>query len=127
MNSIEISGWQKDESIARLVRATFPQYRRKKVYIRASETVTFSDLNWSGGTRSEYRACTLAGEPRGSMDKYHALAPWDPRQVEGATAPIAPGCCVVRGGYFCGKESLLAIYVHPSDMPKYLTDGQVSA
>jgi hypothetical protein len=122
MNSVEINNWQKDASIRRLIQATFPDYRRKKVYVRAAETITFSDLNWSGGTRAEYRAAKLSGEFVGSTDKYHALAPWDPRQIEGQSLPIPQGYCVVRGGHFCGKQSLLAIYVNPADMPKYLTN-----
>ena len=121
---IEITNWPKDRGIALIVKATFPSYKRKKVLVRASETITFSDLNWSGGTRLEYRACTLAGHELGSMDKYHAYAPWDPRQVEGQSVPIPVGSVVVRGGYFCGKESLLTIHVHPADMPKYLARAE---
>ena len=120
MTSIEINGWQKDASVAAIVKATFPSYKRKKVYIRASETVMFQDLNWSGGTRSEYRACTLDGQPAGSMDRYHALAPWDSRQVEGQSVPVPAGMIVVRGGHFCGKESILCLHVNPADMPRYL-------
>jgi hypothetical protein len=124
---IEITNWPKDRGIALIVKATFPSYKRKKVLVRASETITFSDLNWSGGTRSEYRACTLAGHGLGSMDKYHALAPWDPRQVEGQSVPIPQGSVVVRGGYFCGKESLLTIHVNPADMPKYLPRAEAQS
>lgn len=117
---IEIKGWQKEPSIVAIVRATFPHYRRKTVYVRASETIQFQDLNWSGGTRSEYRACTVNGQAAGSMDRYHQYAPWDARQVEGKEIPIPPGMIVVRGGHFCGKESILTLHVNPADMPKYL-------
>jgi hypothetical protein len=119
MNAIEIKGWQKDAGIAAIVRATFPAYKRKKVMVRASETVSIQDLNWSGGTRSQYRACTFDGRSLGSLDKYSALAPWD-NPAEGQTLPVPAGAVVVRGGHFCGKESLLTIHVNPADMPKYL-------
>ena len=56
MHSIEIANWQKDRSISAIVKATFPSYKRRKVYIRATETVHIQDLNWSGGTRREYHA-----------------------------------------------------------------------
>jgi hypothetical protein len=125
-HSIEITNWPKDPTVTRIVRATFPSYKRKKVLVRATETITFSDLNWSGGTRSEYRACTLGGVELGSMDRYHQYAPWDVRQVEGQSVPIPQGSVVVRGGYFCGKESLLTIHVHPADMPKYLPVAPVA-
>ena len=115
--SIELSS----KEFAAIIRATFPAYRRKTVYVRAAESVELQDLNWSGGTRSSYRACTLDGRALGNADKYHAMAPWDARQVEGISLPIVPGACVVRGGTFCGKESKLTLYVHPSNMPGTLS------
>lgn len=54
------------------------------------------------------------------MDKYHALAPWDPKQVEGAKVEIPQGCVLVEGGHFCGKESILYLHVNPHDMPKFI-------
>jgi len=124
MPSIELNNWRQHRDVVAIVAATFPQYRRKKVWIRAAETVTLSDLNWSGGTRSEYRSCTLPGvtgkaQVGGSMDRYHQRAPWD-NPAEGQTVPIPQGMVVVRGGHFCGKESMLTLHVHPADMPKYL-------
>jgi hypothetical protein len=54
------------------------------------------------------------------LNAYHALAPWDRRQIHGERVPIAPGCCIVQGGTFCGKPSMLTIYVRPDDMPRAL-------
>jgi hypothetical protein len=119
-NTIEVPAWQKDASIARIVKATFPSYKRKKVMVRAAKSVELQDLNWSGGTRSEYRACTIDGRELGDSAKFNAMAPWDRRNPEGQSVPIPAGAVMVRGGYFCGKESLLCIYVNPADMPKYL-------
>ena len=117
---IEIKQWQRDATISHIVAATFPSYRRRKVIIRAAESVTLSDLNWFGGTRSEYNTCTIDGQPVGTSAKYNAMSPWDTRQIEGRELPIPQGMIVVRGGHFCGKESLLTIYVNPADMPRYL-------
>lgn len=117
---IDINDWQKDPTIAPMVRAAFPSYRRKKVSIKASETVTFNDLNWSGGTRSEYRAVSLDGsQVGGSTLPYSARAPWD-NPAEGASVPVPQGFAVIQGGCFCGKESMLTIHVNPADMPKLL-------
>ena len=116
MNSVEIS----PKEIPQVIKATFPAYRKRTVLVLAAESITLHDLNWSGGTRSEYKACTLDGKPLGNTDKYNAMAPWDSRQVEGKSLPLVPGACVVRGGYFCGKESRLTVYVHPADMPRWL-------
>lgn len=115
-----IENWSRDPSIAAIVKATFPAYKRKKVTICPSETVTLCDLNWSGGTRNEYRTCTIAGYALGSADRFHSQAPWN-NQGEGQKIPIPVGGIMVQGGYFCGKESLLTLYVNPADMPKFLT------
>jgi hypothetical protein len=120
MNRIEIKSWRKDPTIAKLVKATFPSYNKRAVYIIATESVTLYDLNWNGGTKNVYKVCTLDGEPRGNSDKYSAMDPWD-NPAEGKTLPIPFGFCVIEGGFFCGKESTLTIRVNPADMPKYLT------
>lgn len=108
------------KDVREIVKATFPDYKRKKVIIQASETVTFFDLNWSGGTKSEYRACTVEGRPLPSNYNMGGPAPWN-NPFEGMTVNLPPGAVIVKGGYFCGKVSLLYIHVHPSNMPKLLT------
>ena len=112
--------WRKDNSLRAIVQGTFPDYRKHKVFIHAAESVTLLDLNWSGGTRCEYAACKVDGGFIGNTDRFHEYAPWDSRQVEGLQVPIPPGAIVVRGGYFCGKASTLALYVNPADMPRLL-------
>jgi hypothetical protein len=106
--------------VAQIISATFPGYRRKKVWINATDEVSIHNLNWDGGSRNEYVACTLEGRRLGDLNAYHALAPWDRRQIHGERVPIAPGCCIVQGGTFCGKPSMLTIYVRPDDMPRAL-------
>lgn len=119
MRYIEIKDWQKQPSIARIVRATFPDYKRKTVYLQPDTSVTLMDLNWSGGSRSQYRTCTIDGNPIGSADKYSAFAPWN-NPAEGMTLPIPSGMVAVRGGHFCGKVSLLTLHINPENMPLYL-------
>ena len=111
----------KRNDVTQIVNATYPEYRGRKIRIGAAEKVSLHDLNWSGGSRSTYRACTLEGEILGSSAKFNAMAPWDSRQVEGQSLPLVPGACVVEHSIFCGKDSGLRIYVHPADMPKLLT------
>lgn len=95
-------------------------YRKRKVYVQACESVTLMDLNWSGGTRSEYRAMTVDGRPLGNSLAYSALHPAN-NHAEGASVPLPQGAIMVRTGYFCGKDSTATIYVHPADMPKLLS------
>lgn len=113
-----------DPSIRAIIAATFPTYRRKTVQVEVAESVTFYDLNWSGGTRAEYAACTMpvgAWESRalGSSANWHRAAPWA-NKAEGATVPTMPGSVIVKGGDFCGKPAMLRIYVNPADMPRLL-------
>jgi hypothetical protein len=109
----------KPADVKAIINATFPDYRRKKVWVYASETVTLHDLNWSGGTRMQYRGATLNGQFAGSADKHNHVAPWD-NKAERARVPIPQGHVVVSYGTFCGKPSMLSIYVHPLDMPRLL-------
>jgi hypothetical protein len=118
---ITIENWQRDPSIAAIVKATFPTYRRKKVLIWHTGSVTLTDLNWSGGTRKEYRACSISrdGTYVGSLDHFNARPPWD-NKAEGKKIDIPQGIIVVEGGYFCGNESILYLHVNPQDLPKYI-------
>lgn len=118
-----IENWKADPTIAAIVRATFPDYRRKAVTIQADSSVTLHDLNWSGGTRNDYRACTVEGEFAGSTARYSQCAPWR-NPAEGAEMPIPVGMIVVRGGTFCGKPSMLSLHINPADMPKYLPKAE---
>jgi hypothetical protein len=111
----------KRNEVAAIVNATFGDYRGRKIRVAPTETVHISDLNWSGGTRSQYRACTLDGRSLGGMDRYNAMAPWA-NPAEGASLPLVPGACVVEHSIFCGKDSGLRIYVHPDDMPRLISD-----
>lgn len=95
-------------------------YRKRKVWVRPASKVTLSDLNWSGGTRSEYRAFAIGGTVQlGSMARWNQVHPWD-NAAEGKSIEIPAGAIVVRTGHFCGKESMATIYVNPADMPRLL-------
>lgn len=109
----------KRAAVAKIVAATFPDYSGRKFKVEAAERVTLSDLNWSGGSRSQYRTCTIDGIGIGSADKWNAVAPWSNR-AEGTTHQIPEGAVVVRHSIFCGKDTGLTIYVHPASMPALL-------
>lgn len=105
--------------VAALVAATFPEYKGRKFAVEAAATVTLHDLNWSGGSRNQYRTCTVAGQKIGGADKWNAVAPWA-NIAEGKTLDIPQGAAVVKHAMFCGSDCGLTIYVHPADMPKWL-------
>lgn len=111
------------QDVAAIVAATFPSYKGRKFRIAAKDAVSLQDLNWSGGTRSQYRGCTLDGKSSGAADGYNARAPWD-NPAEGATIPIPVGFALVEHVIFCGKDLGLRIYVNPADMPKLLPNAE---
>lgn len=105
-----------------IVNGTFPNYKGRKIRVCPSESVTLSDLNWSGGTRSQYRAVTLDGIPAGNIDRYNQVAPWL-NPVEGLSVAIPQGIVVVEHTMFCGKDIGLRIWTNPQDMPKLLSSN----
>lgn len=107
------------KQVKSIIKATFPKYRKRSVYIKQGESITFHDVNWSGGTKAEYQACTINGDSLDRKVDMGRAAPWN-NPFEGKTIDIPPGMVVVEGGYFCGKERMLYITVNPVDM-KLLT------
>ena len=110
------------KTVRHVINATFPEYRKQKVAIDCNGSVTFHDLNWSGGSRTEYRSATLDGRSGNSMANYNAMAPWR-NPAEGQTILIPPGCCIVSAGFFCGKPATAVIYINRVDMPQLLPDS----
>lgn len=111
----------KRASVARVVDATFPQYKGRKIALEPARSVNLNDLNWSGGTRNQYRTCTLDGLAVGGSDRYALMAPWA-NPAEGVTLSLPPGFLVVRHGMFQGRDVGLTIYVHPDDLAGLLPE-----
>jgi hypothetical protein len=65
----------KKADVARIIAATFPDYRGQKIRVRPATSESLQDLNWSGGSRSQYRACTLDGRSLGTSAEYHTHRP----------------------------------------------------
>jgi len=98
-----------------IIEATFPKYRKRTVYVQSSDKGRITDVNWSGGTRKEYRACTIDGRPLETTVNMSGPAPWN-NPFEGLEINIPPGMVLVEGGHFCGKVATLFITVNPADV-----------
>jgi len=107
------------KQVKNIINATFPDYRKRKVFIVPRKTVTFNGVNWSGGSRSEYRACSIDGQKQGKLVNMGQAAPWE-NPFEGMKVDLPLNTVIVEGGYFCGKKSTLCIYVNPENMPLLL-------
>jgi len=97
-------------------------YKRRSLWVQPAEFVTLSELNWSGGTKSIYTAVRLADFKTVGMEYLGNPAPWDNKD-EGRRVPMKPGFLLVKTGFFCGKESLMTIYVHPENMSNMVENG----
>ena len=109
----------KKSEVSALVAATFPEYRGRKFKVQAATKVALHDLNWSGGTRSVYRSCTIDGQLLGTSARANATAPWV-NKSEGQEIDLPQGAVLVRHAQFCGTDAGLTIFIHPADLPKYL-------
>ncbi len=93
--------------------------RKRNVRIEAYPNegwVEMHDLDWSGGTRGEYRHLPLRdGDKReyGRVRERDAMA-------------FAPHNAILQTGYFCGKVSTAVLHVRRSDM-HYLFPSAMSA
>jgi hypothetical protein len=103
------------------LRKSFPAYRKRSVRIVKANRVTTTDLNWSDGTRSEYHVVDFAHGDRGEvklMSAWNMLAPWN-NSYEGSVIDLTPGRGIIRTGMFCGKQSMLTLYIHPDDSLRF--------
>lgn len=109
----------KRDAVAPHIRATFPDYKGRKFWITPARSVTLHDLNWAGGTRNQYRTCTLDGRGIGGSERYALMAPWE-NPAEGVDLALPQGFIVVMHGVFMGKETGVTLYVHPDDLARLL-------
>lgn len=107
------------EQVAAIVAGTYPDYRGNKIRVIPAETVTFQNLNWAGGTRSQYRACDLSGGPLGSLDRWNQVHPRD-NAAEGGEIRLPEGVAIVEHSLDRGRDTGLRIYIRPADMPNLL-------
>ena len=113
----------KSKDVKGIIQATFPEYRKRKVYIKPVEKVKFNDVNWSeGGSISIYKACTIDWKPLNEKIDMGIPAPWN-NPFEGLEIPLPINNVIVEGGFFCGQERILYLYINPANMPKLITEG----
>lgn len=98
-----------------VLRATFPEYRGRKIELVFRESVSFWDTNWFGGTRSEYRFV----DQTGASAKLEAPAPWS-NPIEGKTVALPVGVLCVKHTIFCGRDMGIEIIANPAWAPKWV-------
>lgn len=107
-----------------LIQATFPEYGGRTVRVEVKDSITLRDLNWSGGSRNQYRVCSIDGKPGGSTDHLNQMSPWN-NPAEGARLPIPQGVVVVERSMFQGKDLGLRLYYNAADFPHHLLPPKI--
>lgn len=103
---------------AKIIAATHPDYKGRKISLRFTETVTFMDTNWGGGTCNIYAAMNTEG----ITSTLRVPAP-HLNLIEGATINLPANVLIVKHVIFCGTDCGLVIYSNPANAPKLLQAG----
>lgn len=98
--------------------ATMLGYRRKKVNVTVTESVTLCGLNWSGGSINRYHAVDL-DTGKSVTRNFSAPHPMF-NENEGARVKLPENGAIVKTGTFMGKPALMTIYVRPDNVPAHL-------
>ncbi len=96
-----------DPRVKRLLSATFPDYRGRKISaIVADDRPLYFDLHWSGGSRDDLRLV----DPDGRVAK--GSSPWY-APGDGAVV-VPPGMILAVHSHFCGVDVGVAFYIRPA-------------
>lgn len=105
----------KKADVRDIVEVTFPEYRGRTFRVVVTDSITFSDTNWGGGSRSYYKFVRRGGD----VAALSVPAPWN-NGFEGKRVEMKPDYLVVEHVIFCGKDCGIRIYAHPQAMPRLI-------
>ncbi len=97
-----------DPAVKRLLAATFPRYRGRKLSaVPWGDGPLYLDLSWSGGTKDE----VVLVDASGRVSDLVVPSPWS----GGANDPlrVPPGSILAVHSYFCGRDVGVRFYVRP--------------
>ncbi len=97
-----------DPLVKRLLSATFPDYRGRKISARPWSGPVSLDLSWSGGTKDDVRLVDVAS---GRVATLVVPSPWSAGAADPVDAPA--GSLLVVHSYFCGTDAGITVYVRP--------------
>ena len=105
-----------DETVKRIVKATFPSYNGRKFKL-STKIPRKLDSYWSGGSRDFYAFYELATGKSFDVEGNHPYFEANrPRELE----KLPPGVVLVRHSIFCGKDTGITIYASSSDLAPLL-------
>ncbi len=111
-----------EPNIQRLAQAVFPSYRGRKFSFQVADSVALTGTYWDGGSRSSYGGVNLSNFQAASLPQF------DPPQhggpIQTPEVEVQPGMAVVEHSIFCGRDTGITFYVHPSDAPQLLPEPE---
>ena len=110
---------------AKIISLSYPDYKGRKITVEFSDTVSFYDTNWGGGSKNYYTALGLTENGELVARQYIAPAPWN-NTVEGTTVALPTNALIVERSFFCGKETGLTIYVNPAQESLFNTQATLA-
>lgn len=109
-----------DVLVRRIVSATYPAYRGRKITLCPQSYPLNVKSYWEGGSRSYFAFLRLDTFQASAMP---AQSGFD-QQIQGADSVTLPeGIACVEHVYFCGTDLGLRIHVNPANMAKLLPVG----
>ena len=97
-----------DNTIARIIQASYPEYRGKKIKLAIGDDPIDMRSYWDGGSRDYFRIVNLATFEIASIPAQSAFD----KVIPGADAVKLPdGFACVQHSIFCGKDSGLTIMI----------------
>lgn len=105
----------KKSEVRKFLDATFPEYRGRTFSVRFTDTFTFHDTNWGGGSKNDYVLVTIDGQVKNVVPG----VPWD-NAIEGKTTVIPPSGMIVEHTIFCGHDLGIRFYLNTCHAPKWL-------
>lgn len=116
MTTARIKVSKSDKSIKAVISATYPEWKGRKVFVKAATSYQLSNY-WSEGSRDFVQAYNLttgvAAHPSGT-----SCTPFN--QDAHLRIDIPEGVLLVEHSIFCGKDGGVTIYVNPENLVKFL-------
>ncbi len=114
MSTDPIKVSKRDPDIRRIVDATFPDYRGRKITVRPSTSPIDTRSFWEGGSRSYFAALGLGSTRVLHVPQNGTAFDGGPIRPDGVAVPV--GFAIVEHRIFCGKDVGISIHVHPDSV-----------
>ena len=104
-------------SLVSLMQTSYPDYKGRKFFIQVCVESIDTTSYWDSGSRTYFKFIRSDGKTMSPLEQ----APWKQTE-ENRTIKLQQGLACVTRAISCGYECGLTMYLHPSDMPKRLTN-----